>query len=109
MAAPIPNFDLILQAFLRKARAQAAPLTYLGDLQELALTATLAGDEFVNGLTDEGGSENSIREIPANTLLALCEAAIQVLENEALVTSGAGYAPGDLRHADFSSHPCTLG
>ncbi len=70
-----------------------------------ALDAVMAGDEFITGTTDEAGSSNAERGMPAAVLLQLYEAALIVYEEQ---TSGAGY-PGSIRSGDFSGTPCVLG
>lgn len=106
MAATVPNFDLILTGILRRARGMPDPLEWLNAQHGAALDAVMAQDEYVTGMSDEGGNCTSMREIPANVLLQLFEAAIQQYEAEL----GNGSATsGKVRHGDFSQQPCILG
>ena len=94
---------------LRRARAMLDGMTYLSNLHAEAFAAVAAGDEYVTQLTGESGSQMAERNIPAVTLLELCESALQVLEQEVQTSAGIFEQPGSIRYADFRDTPCTLG
>lgn len=104
MAAPIPNFDILLSGILRDARRQPDAIAYLNNLHAAAWTAVKAGDEYVTTTSDEGGSNTAERGMTATTLLQLYELAIQEIEAESTLP-----ASRSVRYGDFSSQPCTLG
>jgi len=81
VAAPI-NSDLIITALLRQARAKPDPLAWLMNLHNDATTAVLAGDEYVNSVSDEGGTNAALREMPATMLLQLLEVTLQRYEGD---------------------------
>ena len=112
MSAITANPDLLISALLREARKQPDPAAWLGDIQSDALTATLGGDLMQTSLGKGSAASAWIREIPANILAQLCESAIQRLEAEAAAVAAGitgDLPPGNVRFADFSSQPCTLG
>ena len=108
MAAPI-NSDLIVSGILRLARQQAAPGDWLSERHQAALEAVMAGDKFCSSTAFQGTSHTAERNLPAATLLALYEAALQIWDAEQAAADSDLSAPGSVRHADFSQHPCTLG
>ena len=79
MAAPL-NFDLIITALLRQARAKPDPMAWLMGLHNDATTAVLAGDEYVTNTSDEGGANAALREMPATVLIQLLEVTLQRYE-----------------------------
>lgn len=109
MATASINPDILLAGILRKARGMPDPTAWLTARHDEAMTAVMAGDEYVTSTSDEGGSNTAERQIPASTLLQLYEAALQVYEAELAIAAGTATASGSVRYADFSSHPCTLG
>lgn len=76
MASASINSDLLISAFLVRARQQPDPLAWLTQKHSDALDAVIAGDEFVTSTSDEGGSATSERGIPATTLLQLYQIAL---------------------------------
>lgn len=104
MATASINPDLLITALLRRARAMPDPSAWLTARHTEATDAVLAGDEYVTTTSDEGGSNTAERSLPANTLLQLYEAALQIYEAEA-----SSPASSAVRIGDFSYSPCTLG
>ena len=84
-------------------------LGFLTQLHTAAFNAVAAGDEYVTEVGGETGTQVAERNIPAVTLLELCESALQFLEAEDRAGQGIFEQPGTVRYGDFSSHPCTLG
>lgn len=82
---------------------------YLTALHASAFDAVASGDEYVTQTNGEGGGNTAERNIPAASLLELCEAGLQILEAESKAQSGIFEQPGSVRYADFHEHPCTLG
>lgn len=104
------NFQVLVDAYLRKARAEASARVYLLALHNTALAAVNAGDEFVTSTSGDGGSGTSERAVPAVTLLQILEACLKVLDAEDAAAAAAVSAPtAGARYADFSSYPCILG
>ena len=104
------NSELIIAAVLRKARTQVNPATWLQEQHDEALSAVLAGDQFILSTAFESSSTTAAREIPASVLLQIMESALQQYEAElAAEEEDIARPEGSARWADFSQHPCTLG
>lgn len=114
------NPELLVSAFLRLARKQDDPIEWVEQLQTAALTGgeeSASGviermqDQFAGSVNTEGGNTTWLRELSCVLLAQLCEAALRVLQSEAAQEeAGLPVGPtGDVRYADFSSRPCTLG
>jgi len=109
VAGPNINFDLLLAGILRKARGEPDARVWLTARHEEALSAVMAGDEFVTATSFKGESGSSERQMPANTLLQLYELALQQLDAEDAAAAAGSSRPGSVSYADFSQGPCTLG
>jgi len=103
------NPTILVQSFLRQAKAQPDPAGWLTEKHAEALAAVTAGDTFVTSHSFNGQSAGEERGIPAETLLQIYEACLQQLEIEAAEAAGTYNQPGHIRFADFSKNPCTLG
>lgn len=103
------NPTILIQGFLRQAKAQPDPLAWLNEKHAEALAAVTAGDTFVTSHSFSGQSGTEERGIPAETLLQIYEACLQQLEAEVREASGIYEQPGHIRYADFSKQPSTLG
>lgn len=84
-------------------------MAWLNQRHADALSAVMAGDEFVTSTSFHGESHTAERGLPAVTLLSLYEAALQIQEQYQAAETAGTEMPGGVRHADFSKHPCTLG
>ncbi len=82
MATASINPDILLAGILRKARGTPDPSAWLTARHDEAMTAVMAGDEYVTSTSDEGGSNTAERGMPAATLLQLYELALQRYEAE---------------------------
>jgi hypothetical protein len=105
VAASSNNYDLIISAVLRRARAQNAPREWLLARQGEALDASLAGAQFITSQTDEAGGATAVQGLPVEVLLQIYEAALVLYDSQ----EGAAATAGAVRLSDFSSSPCVLG
>lgn len=101
------DINLLMQSFLRKARAQdgeqpAAAITWLTNLNSEAVAAVIDGDIFVTSSVYKGQSSGQKQEFNAKELLQITEACLQRLEWEA-ENSIELPPPGAVRYGDFSS------
>lgn len=108
MAATL-NAELLVSGILRRAKLQEDPAAWLNTQHGLALDAVMAGDEYVTSTSFDGASHTAERGLTAVTLLSLYEAALNLFEQETAADDAGMSAPGSVKHADFSKHPCTLG
>jgi hypothetical protein len=120
VSAIAPNPQLLVSAFLRLVRDQADPQAWAkallfaaltGNPDSVAETLEKLQDHHAAEVRSDGGSTAWIRGMSCLEIAQLCEAALQTLEaEEAADDDGLSpAAPGSVRHADFSGHPCTLG
>lgn len=82
MAATPDITDLDIAAWLRKARKEANPATWLDGLNSSATDAIAAGDEYVTVLSQEGTSSQQARDVSARFIQHVTEACLQRLEAE---------------------------
>jgi hypothetical protein len=100
---------LLIQGFMRMARAQPDASAWLTAKHTEATLAVAAGDMFVTSHSFKGQAGTTERQIPAATLLQIYEVCLQQLDAESSAAQGIYAAPGSVRHADFSAYPSTLG
>ncbi len=108
MAATL-NAELLVSGILRRSKLHDDPEEWLNTQHGLAFDAVMAGDEYVTSTNFEGQSHTAERGLTAVALLSLYEAALNLFEQEKAAADAGMSAPGSVRHADFSQHPCTLG
>lgn len=86
--ADIPTItELDVLSWLRKARKQPDPVTYLEGLNEAATDAISTGDEYVTILSEESSSSTQQREVSARFIQHVTELCLQRLAAE---TSAGG-------------------
>lgn len=101
--------QLLISGFLRRAKAQPDPVSWLNDRHSAAFEAVAAGAVFITGTSSQEGGHTAEEKVPAQLLMQIYEVCLQTLEAEADAAAGVFRGPGSVRYADFSSHPCTLG
>lgn len=109
MAALPTNLELLVSGFLRQAKAKPDGVAWLTQLHSEAFAAVTSGSVFITGTSSAEGGHTAVQEMPAQVLLQIYEVCLQRLEAEDKAAQGIFAAPGTVRHADFSFHPCTLG
>lgn len=111
--------QLLLRAFIETARDLFPdPKPWLKQLRNLALVGNVtAVDQVLSNLQDwgassvaqEGSSTAWMRELSTLVIAQLAQAALDVITADEAAGGTGNAAPGNLRFADFSTAPCTLG
>ena len=101
--------QILLRGFLRIARNQEDPVTWLETLQAAAVTAITGGDIFVTATGFEGENSTLERKFLASDLLQLTELALLQLEAEESAGDDALPATGSVKYPDYSYVPAKLG
>jgi hypothetical protein len=104
------DLQILIQAWLRRARRESDPAAWLDQIHEAALLAVTNGDTFVTATRFDGLDSTLVRGVEATELLQIAEMCLQHLEAEAELEEGDVMPPpGAARYADFSTVPARLG
>lgn len=119
MAAIDSDPQLLLRAFIETARDLFTdPKPWLKSLRNVALVGNVTEVQAVlsnlqdwgaAAVANEGSSTQWLRELSAITIAQLAQAALDVITADEAAGGTGNAAPGNLRFADFSTAPSTLG